>query len=180
MRKPVIGIPADRRLLGSHWFHCVGEKYINAIVQAADGVPVLVPAVGERYLREWLASFDGILFTGSPSNVEPHRYRGGRVEAVETPAYRAGSGVDRVLDAMAVQAHRLCTTTAAAELFDEGGYATQGDERAQFFDRGRNASGSNGSCPFGFGRKCPCLPGRRDAWRYRGRPGRLVSACGRC
>lgn len=76
MRKPVIGIPADRRLLGSHWFHCVGEKYIAAIVQAADAVPVLVPALGEGYLREWLDSFDGILFTGSPSNVEPHRYQG--------------------------------------------------------------------------------------------------------
>ena len=74
--KPLIGIPSDRRVLGLHPFHCVGEKYINAIVQAADAVPVLVPALGERYLREWLASFDGILFTGSPSNVEPHRYLG--------------------------------------------------------------------------------------------------------
>jgi putative glutamine amidotransferase len=76
MRKPIIGIPADRRLINSHWFHCVGEKYIDAVVLAADAVPVLVPALGERYLREWLAAFDGILFTGSPSNVEPHHYRG--------------------------------------------------------------------------------------------------------
>jgi putative glutamine amidotransferase len=76
MRKPVIGIPADRRLLGAHWFHCVGEKYIAAVAQAADAVPVLVPALGETYLREWIESFDGILFTGSPSNVEPHRYQG--------------------------------------------------------------------------------------------------------
>jgi putative glutamine amidotransferase len=76
MRKPIIGIPADRRLLNSHWFHCVGEKYIDAVVLAADAVPVLVPALGERYLGEWLAAFDGILFTGSPSNVEPHHYRG--------------------------------------------------------------------------------------------------------
>lgn len=78
MRKPIIGIPADRRLLNSHWFHCVGEKYIDAVVLAADAVPVLVPALGERYLGEWLAAFDGILFTGSPSNVEPHHYRGAK------------------------------------------------------------------------------------------------------
>ncbi len=76
MRKPVIGIPADRRLLGQHWFHCVGEKYIAAIAQAAAAVPVLVPALGEQHLREWLDSFDGILFTGSASNVEPQRYQG--------------------------------------------------------------------------------------------------------
>lgn len=76
MRKPVIGIPADRRLLGQHWFHCVGEKYITAVALAADAVPVLVPALGEQHLQDWLDSFDGILFTGSPSNVEPHRYQG--------------------------------------------------------------------------------------------------------
>jgi len=76
MRKPVIGIPADRRLLGQHWFHCVGEKYIAAVAQAADAVPVLVPALGEQHLQDWLESFDGILFTGSASNVEPHRYQG--------------------------------------------------------------------------------------------------------
>ncbi len=76
MRKPVIGIPADRRLLGHHWFHCVGEKYINAVALAADAVPVLVPALGEQHLQDWLDSFDGILFTGSASNVEPLRYQG--------------------------------------------------------------------------------------------------------
>ena len=76
MRKPVIGIPADRRLLGHHWFHGVGEKYIAAVVQAAEAVPVLVPALGEQHLQDWLESFDGILFTGSPSNVEPRRYQG--------------------------------------------------------------------------------------------------------
>jgi putative glutamine amidotransferase len=91
MRKPVIGIPADRRLLGSHWFHAVGEKYIAAIAQAADAAPVLVPALGDRYLNDWLESFDGILFTGSPSNVEPHRYQG--------PASDAGTWHDPERDA---------------------------------------------------------------------------------
>jgi putative glutamine amidotransferase len=75
-RKPVIGIPADRRVLGPHWFHCVGEKYITAVADTADAVPVLIPAIGEQHLEDWLGSFDGILFTGSASNVEPHRYEG--------------------------------------------------------------------------------------------------------
>jgi len=76
-RKPVIGVPADRRLLGSHWFHCVGEKYLAAIADAADAVPLIVPAFGGRLeLDTLLERCDGVLLTGSPSNVEPHHYDG--------------------------------------------------------------------------------------------------------
>lgn len=75
-RKPLIGIPADRRILGPHPFHCVGEKYIAAVAEAAEAIPVLVPALGERDLDQLLETLDGILLTGSPSNVEPHRYAG--------------------------------------------------------------------------------------------------------
>ena len=76
-RKPLIGIPADRRLLGHHYFHCVGEKYIAAVAEGAQAVPVLIPSLGEALnVRELLADFHGILLTGSPSNVEPHRYQG--------------------------------------------------------------------------------------------------------
>jgi len=75
--KPVIGIPADRRLLGNHFFHCVGEKYIRAVAEGAQAVPVLIPSLGDAInMRELLADFDGILLTGSASNVEPHRYSG--------------------------------------------------------------------------------------------------------
>lgn len=75
--RPLIGIPADRRLLGHHYFHCVGEKYIAAVAEGAQAVPVLIPALGEALqARELLADFDGILLTGSLSNVEPHRYGG--------------------------------------------------------------------------------------------------------
>jgi putative glutamine amidotransferase len=76
-RKPLIGIPADRRQLGLHPFHCVGEKYINAVIEAADAIPLLVPALGPRIdAAELLERLDGVLLTGSPSNVEPHRYAG--------------------------------------------------------------------------------------------------------
>ncbi|MGI9245373.1 MAG: gamma-glutamyl-gamma-aminobutyrate hydrolase family protein [Steroidobacteraceae bacterium] len=74
--KPLIGIPADRRILGPHPFHCVGEKYIAAVTDAAEAIPLLLPALGERDLGQLLDTLDGILLTGSPSNVEPHRYAG--------------------------------------------------------------------------------------------------------
>ena len=75
-RKPLIGIPADRRIIGPHPFHCVGEKYIAAVADAADAMPLLIPALGDQHLDELLDTLDGILLTGSPSNVEPKRYAG--------------------------------------------------------------------------------------------------------
>lgn len=75
--KPLIGIPADRRLIGGHWFHAVGEKYIAAVAEAAQAVPVLIPALGAQLdLGALLERFDGLLLTGSASNVEPHHYSG--------------------------------------------------------------------------------------------------------
>lgn len=77
IRKPLIGIPADRRLLGDHYFHCVGEKYIEAVVEGAQAQAVLIPSLGEAVdTRDLLMQLDGILLTGSASNVEPHRYQG--------------------------------------------------------------------------------------------------------
>lgn len=75
--RPVIGVPADRRVLEPHPFHMVGEKYITALRDGADAVPFLIPALGDSLdLDEVLAHVDGLLLTGSPSNVEPHHYRG--------------------------------------------------------------------------------------------------------
>src|ERR1035438_4213296 len=76
-RKPLIGIPADRRLTGKHYFHVVGEKYISAVALGAAAIPVLVTAIGpELDLGALLEVCDGLLFTGSESNVEPHHYGG--------------------------------------------------------------------------------------------------------
>jgi putative glutamine amidotransferase len=76
-RLPLIGIPADRRLFGKHYFHMVGEKYIEAVAQGAHAVPVLVPALGSEIdLPSLLDACDGLLLTGSASNVEPQHYGG--------------------------------------------------------------------------------------------------------
>jgi putative glutamine amidotransferase len=76
-KRPVIGIPADRRMIGPHPFHAVGEKYITAVVQAADCLPLLIPVLETPLdVTQILAHVDGIFFPGSPSNVEPTRYSG--------------------------------------------------------------------------------------------------------
>ncbi|MCS6948401.1 MAG: gamma-glutamyl-gamma-aminobutyrate hydrolase family protein [Steroidobacteraceae bacterium] len=75
--RPIIGIPADRRLLGPHPFHMAGEKYVFAIAQAAEAIPLVIPVLPEPLdIGHVLAVVDGLLFTGSPSNVEPARYGG--------------------------------------------------------------------------------------------------------
>ena len=64
-------------MIGPHPFHAVGEKYIAAVVQAADCLPLLIPVLETPLdITEILARVDGIFFTGSPSNVEPVRYAG--------------------------------------------------------------------------------------------------------
>ncbi len=55
----------------------VGEKYIDAIAAGAGGLPMLVPSLEPTLdLVQLVEACDGILFTGSPSNVEPHHYGG--------------------------------------------------------------------------------------------------------
>jgi putative glutamine amidotransferase len=64
-------------MIGLHPFHAVGEKYIAAIVQAADCLPLLIPVLESPLdVTEILTRVDGIFFPGSPSNVEPVRYAG--------------------------------------------------------------------------------------------------------
>jgi len=76
-KRPLIGIPADRRLLGPQAYHLAGEKYVVAALDAAGVIPVIVPALGRELNYEGLLdSLHGLLFTGSPSNVEPHHYDG--------------------------------------------------------------------------------------------------------
>ncbi len=72
---PVIGIPADRRLVGPHPFHMVGEKYAHAVARASRALPLLIPVLPEPLaIDDLLDSVDGLLLPGSPSNVEPHHY----------------------------------------------------------------------------------------------------------
>jgi putative glutamine amidotransferase len=77
MTLPLIAIPCCRRERDEHAQHEVGEKYILAALEVAGCLPVLIPALGDRIdPADLMSRFDGLLLTGSPSNVEPHHYDG--------------------------------------------------------------------------------------------------------
>ncbi len=75
--KPLIGVPADRRIVDPHPFQMVGEKYLRALINGADALPLMTPVMPDEVdIDELLAQFDGVFLTGSYSNVEPHHYDG--------------------------------------------------------------------------------------------------------
>jgi len=75
--RPIVGVPADRRRIDPHHFHIVGEKYLDAVIDGAGGLQLIVPVLADRVDGNGLLDgVDGILLTGSPSNVEPHHYGG--------------------------------------------------------------------------------------------------------
>jgi putative glutamine amidotransferase len=74
---PIIGVSCCTRMMGDHQTHWVSEKYVVAASDAAGGLPILIPALGPRIdVDDLVGRLDGLLLTGSRSNVEPHYYGG--------------------------------------------------------------------------------------------------------
>lgn len=74
-RLPIVGLPACIKSLGAHPFHATGAKYVEAVVRGAVCTPLILPALGERLdVEQVLDLVDGLLLTGSVSNVAPELY----------------------------------------------------------------------------------------------------------
>ncbi len=80
-RPPVVLVPACNRMLGQHPFHVAGQKDVDA-VRLAGALPLVVPAAAPEELDALLDLADGVLLTGSPSNVHPSHFG----ESVRDPA----------------------------------------------------------------------------------------------
>ncbi|GGY13104.1 gamma-glutamyl-gamma-aminobutyrate hydrolase family protein [Paludibacterium paludis] len=77
MRLPFIGVPCDIKTVDDAPFHAAGDKYIAAAAGGAGGLPLLIPALGETLdVDQVLSMVDGLMLTGSVSNVEPRHYLG--------------------------------------------------------------------------------------------------------
>lgn len=76
-RLPLIGVTACSKQVGLHAYHISGDKYVRAVATAAKGLPLIIPSLGDLLAPvNILDGLDGILFTGSPSNIEPFHYQG--------------------------------------------------------------------------------------------------------
>ncbi|HOB96085.1 MAG TPA: gamma-glutamyl-gamma-aminobutyrate hydrolase family protein, partial [Aquabacterium sp.] len=71
--KPLVLVPACNRQLGDHPFHIAGQKYVDA-VRLAGCTPLIVPTAEADEIPGLLALADGVLLTGSPSNVHPSHF----------------------------------------------------------------------------------------------------------
>jgi putative glutamine amidotransferase len=69
----IVGIPACSREMGGHLQHATPARYGAAVIGGAGAMPILLPPVGEGLLH-LLDRIDGLLLSGSPSNVAPGLY----------------------------------------------------------------------------------------------------------
>ncbi len=78
---PLIGVTACVRTLDDVEHHVARIQYLAVVPEAVGGIPVIVPALSDEAtapvrMTDVLDRLDGLLITGSPSNVEPVRYGG--------------------------------------------------------------------------------------------------------
>jgi putative glutamine amidotransferase len=85
--KALVGISCCTKLFGLYGMpnHAASDTYIRATDQVVGAVPVLVPANGDAAdIETLLARLDGLILTGSRSNVQPLHY-GGPPHPEDTP-----------------------------------------------------------------------------------------------
>ena len=95
MMKPLVGISCCTKLFGAYGMpnHAASDTYVRAVDQVVGAIPILLPANGEAAdVEALLARLDGIILTGSRSNVQPAQYGG--------PAHADGTPEDEKRDRM--------------------------------------------------------------------------------
>jgi putative glutamine amidotransferase len=75
-RRPVIGVTGSRLMAeGTYAVQAAGMRNLEAVAEAADCLPIIVPGMPEAgELAELLELCDGFLLTGGRANVHPSHY----------------------------------------------------------------------------------------------------------
>lgn len=88
--RPVVAVICDRIRYFEHPVHAVPETYLRALHETAEVMPLLLPVTPEMLdVSTLLATVDGVMLPGSPSNVAAARYGAGPLpEQTLTDEYR--------------------------------------------------------------------------------------------
>lgn len=98
-----VGIVSDRRVFDGMAVHQANDEYIAAVKDGVGALPLIIPSTDPPLaIAGILASVDGLLFTGAPSNVAP-RYYG--------EAARPGTELDEIRDATTLPLLRAAVET---------------------------------------------------------------------
>lgn len=74
---PLVGCVCNHRIIAGRPRQMADESYLNAVREGVGALPLLIPALDPPIPVEYvLEAVDGLIFTGSASNVAPHRYGG--------------------------------------------------------------------------------------------------------
>src|SRR5262245_41938672 len=75
--QPLVAVSTDVKVFENYTWHATPQQYLEAAITGAGVFPVLVPSFGEQLdLDRLLDSVDGVMITGSKSNVHPSLYGG--------------------------------------------------------------------------------------------------------
>ncbi len=73
--RPLVAVPTDVKPFENYVWHAAPQQYLAAAVDVAEVTPLLVPSFGEKMdIDAILSAVDGVLVTGSKSNVHPSLY----------------------------------------------------------------------------------------------------------
>lgn len=75
MTQHLVAVSTDVKEFDNYRWHATPEQYVEAALSVAGVLPVMVPSLGQRInFDDLLSSVDGVMITGSKSNVMPDRY----------------------------------------------------------------------------------------------------------
>ncbi|QFY61384.1 gamma-glutamyl-gamma-aminobutyrate hydrolase family protein [Rhizobium grahamii] len=75
MTKPIVAVPADIRVFDGATWHAAQHQYVRAALNAAGVMSFIIPAFEEGYDTDAILDrVDGVLVSGSASNVHPTLY----------------------------------------------------------------------------------------------------------
>jgi len=98
-QKPIIGIMACNRTVGVENAHAVMERYVTSVTTFADCHALIIPPQSDIASTALAFRIDGLLLTGSPSNLRPELYgqTGGQGPFDSARDFMSFSMIDRML-----------------------------------------------------------------------------------